>query len=75
MLPPASVGTTASSSSGCDQQLRGDQRLRNDYLQYLQDRKVGWSPGIVSSTGEQFVRTMTSALWYLDPHHQQLMDR
>ena len=75
MLPPASVGTTASSSSGCDQQLRGDQRLRNDYLQYLQDRKVGWSPGIVSSTGEQFVRIMTSALWYLDPHHQQLMDR
>ena len=63
VLSPASVSTTASFSS-CDEQLRGDQRLRNDCLQYLLDWKAGWNPVIVSGTGDQFVRTMTSALGY-----------
>ena len=73
VLPQAAVVNVT--SSGSEQQLRGDQRLRNDFLQYLHEKKVGWSPGVVSSTGERFVRTLSSALWYLDPHHQQLMER
>ena len=70
VLPSAAVKVSASS----EQQLRGDQRLRNNFLRYLQESKVGWSPS-VSTTGEQFVETLTCALWYLDPHHQQLADR
>ena len=72
VLPPA-VNVPVCSSS--EQQLRGNQRLRNDVLQYLQERKVGWSPSTVSTTGEQLVKVLTSALWYLDPHHKQLSDR
>ncbi|KAL5481780.1 hypothetical protein EMCRGX_G022018 [Ephydatia muelleri] len=37
-------------------------------------KKVGWSPSTVSTTGEQFVKTLVSALWCLDPHHQQFID-
>ena len=73
VLPPAVVNFT--SSSGSEQQLSGDQRLHNNFLHYLHEKKVGWSAGVVSSTGEQFVRTLTSSLWYLDPHHQQLKER
>lgn len=70
VLPPVSTNIPAS-----EQQLRGDIRLRNDFIHYLEIQKVGWSPGIVSTTGEQFVKMLTLTLWYLDPHHQQLMDR
>ena len=46
VLPCAAVNVSASS----EQQLRGDQRLRNDFLRYLQESKVGWSPSVVSTT-------------------------
>ena len=61
-------------SSGTEQ-LRGDQALRNDVIGYVQERKVGWSPSIVSTCGEQLVKTLTAALWYLDSHHEQFEDR
>ena len=71
VLPDTTINVVSSSQ----QQLRGDQRLRNDFLHYLEERKVRWNPSVVSNTGEEFVKSMTSALWYLDPHHQQLLDR
>ena len=70
VLPPV----CQSPSSGSEQ-LRGDQVLRNDVIGYLQERNVGWSPSVVSTSGEQLVKTLTAALWYLDPHHKQFEDR
>lgn len=37
--------------------------------------KVGWAPDSLQSIGENFVNTITAALWYLDPHHQRLASR
>ena len=39
VLPPAAVNAT--SSSGSEQQLRGDQRLRNDFTIYSKRRLAG----------------------------------
>ena len=72
VLPPAAI---YDSSSDSDQHICGDYRLRNDFIHYLETKKVGWSPSTVSTTGEQFVKTLVSALWCLDPHHQQFIDR
>ena len=41
MLPPAAI---YDSSSDSDQHIRGDYRLRNDFIHYLETKKVGWSP-------------------------------
>ena len=57
MLPPAAI---YDSSSDSDQHIRGDYRLRNDFIHYLETKKVGWSPSTVSTTGEQFVKTLVS---------------
>ena len=62
------------SSSDSDQHIRGDYRLHNDFIHYLETKKVGWSPSTVSTTGEQFVKTLVSALWCLDSHHRQFID-
>lgn len=67
--PP--ISTPASDS----EQLRGDHALRNDFIQYLQENGVGWTPSVVSTTGENFVKILTSTLWYLDPHHKQFEER
>ena len=56
MLPPAAIDD---SSSGSEQHIRGDNRLRKDFIHYLETKKVGWSP---ITTGEQFVKTPVSAL-------------
>ena len=70
VLPPS---ITPSSDS---EPLRADHTLRNDIIQYLLEKKVGWSPTTVLTTGEQFVKILTAAaLWYLDPHHKQLEER
>ena len=69
VLQPAAIYDSSRSDS--DQHIRGDYRLRNDFIE---TKKVGWSPSTVSTTGEQFVKTLVSALWCLDPHHQQFID-
>ena len=38
MLPPAAI---YDSSSDSDQHIRGDYRLRNDFIHYLETKKVG----------------------------------
>ena len=70
VLPPV-----CQSPSPGTEQLRGDQALRNDVIAYLEERKVGWSPSVVSTSGEQLVKILTAALWYLDSHHKQFEDR
>lgn len=47
-------------------QLRGDHAIRNVIIRYLQEMNVGWSPTTVSTTGEEFVKALTAALWYID---------
>eukprot|EP00731_Ephydatia_muelleri_P031748 Em0023g255a len=48
VLPSAAI---YDSSSDSDQHIRGDYRLRNDFILYLETKKVGWSPSTVSTTG------------------------
>ena len=55
--------------------LRGDQTLYNDVLDLLAKKKVGWSPDIVKTTGEKFVKTLSDTLWTLDPHQKNFADR
>ena len=59
ILPPAVHGD----------KIRQNQKLRNEILKLLDTMKVGWSPDVVSSTGERFLRQLTTTLWYLDSHH------
>jgi len=55
--------------------LRGDQRLRNAVIDVLEEAQIGWSPQMVSSAGSACVSQITSALWYLDAHHDTLRER
>ena len=55
--------------------LRGDQILYNDVLDLLAKINVGWSPDVVKTTGEKFVKLLSDALWALDPHHNSFADR
>ena len=55
--------------------LRGDQQVRNVLLSLLSELKVGWSPCVVQSTGERFVRILSAALWYLDCHHESFRNQ
>ena len=58
VLPPAAI---YDSSSDSDQHIRGDYRLRNDFIHYLETKKVGWSPSMVSTTGEQHLYQLYGA--------------
>lgn len=57
--------------------LRGNLAVRNKLLDMLQSMNLGWNPDVVSSTGENFVKTVADTLWILDPHHKhkQFVDR
>lgn len=57
------------------ERLRADQSLYNDVLDLLASWNVGWGPDSVQTVGERCVKTISSALWYLDPHHTQFKDR
>ena len=61
--------------SSDSEQFRADNALQNDVIRYLRENSLGCSPTVVSFTGEHFVKTLTAALWYLDPHHKQFEDR
>lgn len=36
---------------------------------------LGWTRDVVETTGERFIRQLTSALWYIDANHDQFIDR
>ena len=52
MVPPAAMHDL--SSSGSEQHMRGNNRLCNDF----KTKEVCWSPITVSTTGEQFFKTL-----------------
>ena len=54
-----------------DAELRGDQRVRNKLLYLLEEMKVGWTPDVVDTIEERFLKRLTNTLWYLDSHHQK----
>ena len=58
-----------------DTELRGDQLVRNKLLDLLEEMKVGWTPDVVDTIGERFLKQLTSTLWYLDSHHQKFSSR
>ena len=47
--------------------LRGDQRMFNDVVDMLGAMNIGWTPDLVGSVGENCVKVIVSALWYIDP--------
>ena len=55
--------------------LRADQKLYNDVIDLLASWDGGWAADSVQTIGERCVKTITSALWYLDPHHQRFKER
>ena len=57
------------------ERLRADQSLYNDVIDMFASWNIGWGPDSVRSIGERCVKTLASALWYLDPHHTQFKDR
>jgi len=55
--------------------LRADQRMKNDFIDLLSSWSVGWTPDNVQTLGQHCIKTVVSALWYLDPHHDSFKDR
>lgn len=47
-----------------------NQRLRNDIIKLLKERKCLWKSGEVSSVGCSFVQALTNTLWTIDGHHE-----
>ena len=55
-------------------QLRADQRLYNDVIDRLESMTARWTRDSLS-TGQSFTKALSSALWYLDTHHDTLHER
>ena len=55
--------------------LRGDQRMFNDVVDMLGAMNIGWTPDLVGSVGENCVKVIVSALWYIDPCRKQFVER
>ena len=54
--------------------LKADQRLYNDLIDCIELTEARW-PRQSLSTGQSFTKALSSALWYLDPHHHTLHER
>jgi hypothetical protein len=50
-------------------------KLYNDIVGWLASNKLGWRKPFVDTAGCQLVSTLTDALWYVDGHHQTLVER
>lgn len=35
---------------------------------------MGWSPDVVKTTDERFIKAVSNVLWVLDPHHKEFAD-
>ena len=46
--------------------------LKNDFVKYLQEKKLGWSADTVELHGTPFVRKMGEVLWHIDGQHAKL---
>ena len=47
-------------------------KLKNDILQWLESKGLGWSPDAVQSLGCTFVNTIADTMWYIDQNHATL---
>ena len=54
--------------------LRADQRLHNDLIDSNRSTNARWSRQNLFH-GQDFVKTLSSALWYIDQHHHTLRER
>jgi hypothetical protein len=51
---------------------RGDLRLHDDVIDFLRERNMGFSPGVENTTGNQIVKYVADALFYIQPHYKTL---
>ncbi|CAG2219397.1 PIP5K [Mytilus edulis] len=49
--------------------------LYNTVLQCLKEGEVGFTPIQVNTTGQSIVKTLSNALWYIDPHMLKFQNR
>lgn len=54
--------------------LRADQRMYNDLIDSIESTGAKWPRQSVSS-GQSFIKALSSTLWYIDPHHNTLRQR
>ena len=47
-------------------------KLRNQFIDLLEEQKLGWSNDTVESTGKKFVNVLTDILWYVDGYEQTI---
>lgn len=47
---------------------RGDHRLHDDVVDFLRNKGLGFSPGAENTTGKQVVKSVSDALFYIQPH-------
>ncbi len=50
-------------------------RKRNDFLHFMEERKLMWPEREVSNVGEVFVQSFVDVLWYIDGHHNTFNER
>ena len=55
--------------------LCGDQKMFNDFIDLLGAMNISWTPDVVGTAGEKYVKIIVSACWYIDPCRKQLVER
>lgn len=50
-------------------------QLRNDFLHFMEERKLMWPEKEVSNVGEVLVQSLVDVLWYIDGHHNTFNER
>ncbi|XP_070563443.1 uncharacterized protein [Ptychodera flava] len=63
------------SKFGSDESVRGDWRLRNDFIDLMERKGAGFTDGQEESVGKTFVNNVTSVLFSLMPHLSKLQSR
>lgn len=56
-------------------ELNSKDKLYNNILLKLKNKAVGFTPVQVNTIGVTIVKTLTNALWYIDPHHMKFENR
>ncbi|CAG8682077.1 1272_t:CDS:2, partial [Cetraspora pellucida] len=49
-------------------------RLFNELIDLFEEKKVAWSSGIQDSQGKIFIKHLSNAIWYIDPHIKLLQN-
>ena len=51
------------------------QRLRNDVIEFLRERKCKWTASDVPTLGNSLMQAIVNALWTIDGHHEVFADQ